>query len=88
MNALKSVRLLKNKKREHLLQNYNTFNDKYYNITYKLEIMEGWTVSENGVKSILIVLKFCYQCLNREHFLTFKKKKKKVISRDSWESNN
>lgn len=50
--------------------------------------MEGWTVSENGVKSILIVLKFCYQCLNREHFLTFKKKKKKVISRDSWESNN
>lgn len=37
--------------------------------------MEGWTVSENGVKSILIVLTFCYQCLNREHFLTFKKKK-------------
>lgn len=50
--------------------------------------MEGWTVSENGVKSILIVLNFCYQCLNREHFLTFKKKRKKVISRDSWESNN
>lgn len=54
MNALKSVRLLK-------IRNENTYykRDKYYNITYKLEIMEGWTVSENGVKSILIVLKFC-----------------------------
>lgn len=39
--------------------------------------MEGWTVSENGVKSILIVLNVCYQCLNREHFLTFKKKRRK-----------
>lgn len=43
--------------------------------------MEGWTVSENGVKSILIVLKFCYQCLNKEHFLTFKKEEESHLSR-------
>lgn len=43
--------------------------------------MEGWTVSENGVKSILIVLNFCYQCLNREHFLTLEKKEESHLSR-------
>lgn len=54
---------------------------------YKLEIMEGWIVFENGVKSIFIVLNFCYQCLNREYFFIFIKKKK-VIFCDLWESNN
>lgn len=46
---------------------------------YKLEIMEGWIVFENGVKSIFIVLNFCYQCLNREYFFIFKKKRRKLF---------